>query len=80
MTTNQSQVPVRRVEMTLRMPPDMARAVTNSAKLLSMTKSDFLRKSVKRNLEYVLKNELPLIETNSRLKEALAVELTEGAR
>ena len=78
MTTTISQAPVRNVEMTLRMPPDMARAVGHSARALSMTKSDFVRKSVKRNLDYVLKNELPLIETNSRLKEALAVELTGG--
>jgi len=59
------------------MPADMARAVSNSARILNMSKSDFLRKSVKRNLDYVTKNELPLIEQNSRLKEALAVELTE---
>jgi hypothetical protein len=78
MTTTQSQPTTRTVEMTLRMPPDMAKAVTNSARALSMSKSDFVRKSLKRNLDYVLKNELPLIETNSRLKEALAVELTGG--
>ena len=80
MTTIKSQASVTRVEMTLRMPVDMAKAVTNSARILNMTKSDFLRKSVKRNLEYVAKNELPLIEQNSRLKEALAVELTGGIR
>ncbi len=78
MTTTKSQASVARVEMTLRMPADMAKAVSNSARILNMTKSDFLRKSVKRNLEYVAKNELPLIETNSRLKEALTVELTGG--
>ena len=76
MTTTNSHNPIRTVEMTLRMPPDMAKAVTNSARALSMTKSDFVRKSVKRNLEYCFKNEIQLIEGNSRIKEALAVDLT----
>ena len=78
MTTTKSQASVARVEMTLRMPADMARAVATSAKILNMNKTQFLIKSVKRNLDYVTKNEIPLIETNSRLKEALAVELTGG--
>jgi uncharacterized protein (DUF1778 family) len=80
MTTTTESQPTPRKEFTLRLPFSVWKAVEAASAVLSMSRSQFLIKSVCRNLDYVQKNELPLIEKNSRLQEALAVESAGGVR
>lgn len=69
-------------EFALRISPEMSAAITQAAKALRLSKSDFIRKSCQRNLVYVNQNEIPLL-ANPKVKAALAASLEEqngGAR
>ena len=69
--------PPRNTEkVVLRISPQMMQSITDTARTLRQTKSDFIRKSLQRNLVYVTQNELPLVN-NPKVKAALASSLEE---
>jgi predicted transcriptional regulator len=55
----------------LRVDRRTVRAVDNVASTLRMNRSEFIRKSIARNLDYALKNEVPLVLNNPLLRNAL---------
>jgi hypothetical protein len=59
---------------------DVWTAVERASEVLSMAKSQFCVKSIRRNLQWVEKHEIPIIEQDPRLKEALCAESSGGVR
>ena len=55
----------------LRLHPRIVRAVDDVASTLRMNRSEFIRKSIARNLDYATKNEVPLVRNNPLLQNAL---------
>ena len=77
--TNQSPA-IPRKEFTLRVPMDVWTAVERASAVLSMAKSQFCVKSIRRNLQWVEKNEIPIIQQDPRIQEALCADSSGGVR
>jgi uncharacterized protein (DUF1778 family) len=56
--------------LTLRVPKDTQDHIDKAARTLRMTRTDWIRKAISRNLKYCLEVELPLVESQ-RIQEVL---------